>query len=172
MVYRFQIDRLGISSWEGYQETGEAVEAATNDPPELTEDTVQYTSQERKVRKAVFSRKVKQLYDYTCAVCGARRFSPEGRPEVEAAHIYPKSEDGPDDPRNGVALCRFHHWAFDSGWISIDDDFQILVAEGTDAEVPDRIESLSGETLHQPDASEEVPHPLYLQAHRRHHGFE
>jgi len=171
-VYRFEIERLGISSWEEYQEAEAAIEEATSDPPELTEDTTQYTTQERKVRLAVFSRKVRQAYDQTCAVCGARRFSPEGRPEVEAAHVYPKSENGADDPRNGIALCKFHHWAFDCGWISVDDDLRILVKETAEVDIPDRIESLSGTFLTESDTDAEMPHSVYLEAHRRLHGFE
>jgi putative restriction endonuclease len=172
MVYRFQIERLGISSWEAYQDAEEAVQKATSDPPELTGDATQYTTQERKVRSSTFSRKVKEAYDYTCAVCGAQRFSPEGRPEVEAAHVYPKSENGVDNPRNGIALCKFHHWAFDCGWISVDDDLRVLVKHAADFDAPDAIESLSGNSLRDPDTDIEMPHSVYLEAHRRLHGFE
>jgi predicted restriction endonuclease len=42
-----------------------------------------------------------------------------GKPEVQGAHIYPKGRDGSDDLRNGICLCRRHHWAMDAGWISI-----------------------------------------------------
>lgn len=172
MVYRFQIERLGIETWEAYQEAEEELEARIQNSPNLTEDATQYTTRESKVRSSAFSRAVKQNYDYTCAVCGARRFSPGGRPEVEAAHIYPKSENGADDPRNGIALCKFHHWAFDCGWISIDDDFRILVRDNTISRVPEEIASPSLESLRVPETEECVPHPLYLQAHREFHGFE
>ncbi|MDQ2056327.1 HNH endonuclease [Halobellus sp. H-GB7] len=172
MVYQFEIQRLGISSWEAYQEAEEELEERTETTPELTEDTTEYTTQEPKVRSSVFARKVKQNYDYTCAACGARRFSPEGQPEVEAAHIYPKSEDGADDPRNGIALCKLHHWAFDCGWFSVDDDLQIVVKEGVDQTIPDEIADLSQDGLRVPSANKIQPHPLFLEEHRKRHGFE
>ncbi|MFD1599345.1 HNH endonuclease [Halobellus rarus] len=172
MVYRFQIKRLGISSWEGYQRTASEVEETTREPPSLTENSTEYTTAESKVRSSVFARKVKQRYDYRCAACGARRFSPEGNPEVEAAHIYPKSEDGPDDLRNGIALCKLHHWAFDRGWFSVDDDLGIIVREDAEQVVPEEIAILSEETLLTPSTDDLEPHSIYLQAHRRLHGFE
>ncbi|WP_244531481.1 HNH endonuclease [Halogranum amylolyticum] len=60
---------------------------------------------------------------------GKSRETPSGDPEVEAAHIYPRSENGADDPRNGLALCKLHHWAFDSGWLAVSDDYEILVKD-------------------------------------------
>ena len=172
MVYQFEIQRLGISSWEAYQEAKKDLEERTESAPKLTDDTTEYTTQESKVRSSVFARTVKQNYDYTCAACGARRFSPEGQPEVEAAHIYPKSEDGADDPRNGIALCKLHHWAFDCGWFSVDDDLQMIVKDDTDQAVPDEIAALSGDELRVPSVDEVRPHPLFVEEHREFHGFE
>jgi putative restriction endonuclease len=48
--------------------------------------------------------------------------------EVEAAHIVPHSANGKDDILNGLALCRLHHWAFDVGWFTLEDNFKILAS--------------------------------------------
>jgi putative restriction endonuclease len=48
--------------------------------------------------------------------------------EAQAAHIVPKNKSGTDDPRNGLSLCRTHHWAFDNGLFSISDNYQIMVS--------------------------------------------
>lgn len=160
MVYRFQIERLGISAWDEYRQTASEVEETTSEPPALTEKTTEYTTAESKVRSSVFTRRVKQRYDYRCAACGARRFSPEGNPEVESAHIYPKSEDGPDHIQNGITLCKLHHWAFDRGWFSIDDDLSIIVKENTDQTIPEDIASLRGETILSPPKGELEPHTV------------
>jgi putative restriction endonuclease len=29
---------------------------------------------------------------------------------------------------NGIALCRFHHWAFDVGWFALLDNYKICVS--------------------------------------------
>lgn len=172
MVFRFEMQKLGISSWEDYVEAKRTVEHSSGEEPSLTEDPTSYTVSQRKTRSSAFSRKVKEQYDYTCAVCGARWFSPDGNPEVEAAHIYPKSENGADNVQNGLALCRFHHWALDSGWIAVSDEFEILVSERTDREPPEAIASLQGGRLNGPGEQSQFPHPKYLKAHRKLHGFE
>lgn len=170
MVYRFDMRRLGIESWSEYTEAMERIETEVQEEPSLKEDA-DYTESVSRARSSAFPRKVKGAYDYTCAICGARRFSPHGTPEVEAAHIYPKSESGSDDPRNGIALCKFHHWAFDTGWFSVTDDLEIIVNRDAD-EVPAQIDSLDGESVRVPSDSDLVPHPKFLTEHRRLHGFK
>ena len=102
----------------------------------------------------------------------AQRYSPAGNPEVEAAHIYPKSEGGSDDVRNGLALCKFHHWAFDNGWISITDEHEILVREEPGEEAYDELADFDGTALSLPEKSDHHPHQIFLREHRRLHGFE
>lgn len=46
---------------------------------------------------------------------------------LEAAHIKPKAHSGTFLPCNGIALCRDMHWAFDKGFLTIDDDFKVIV---------------------------------------------
>ena len=36
------------------------------------------------------------------------------------------------DSRNGIALCHLHHWAFDVGWFTLLDDYQIQVSSQID----------------------------------------
>lgn len=82
------------------------------------------------LRNRAFRQAVIEAYDYKCAFCGMKIFSPDSSIwEVEAAHIVPHSSQGKDDILNGLALCRLHHWAFDVGWFSLRDDFMIEVSE-------------------------------------------
>ena len=68
------------------------------------------------LRSRSFRLAVIEAYDYKCAVCGLKIYSPDSLIwEVEAAHIVPKREKGKDDLWNGLALCHLHHWAFDVG---------------------------------------------------------
>jgi predicted AlkP superfamily phosphohydrolase/phosphomutase len=32
---------------------------------------------------------------------------------------------GRDDILNGLSLCHLHHWAFDAGWLTLQDNFKI-----------------------------------------------
>ena len=70
-------------------------------------------------RSAAFRRKVVEVYDHQCAACGLR-LRPGDIPVslVDAAHIVPFSRSGDDHPRNGMALCKNHHWAMDQRLIA------------------------------------------------------
>ena len=138
--------------------------------PQLTSDE-QFTKQERRVRDRVFARIVKKAYNNRCAICDMHRETPAGNPEVEAAHIYPRSEQGADDPRNGLALCKLHHWAFDSGWLSITDAYTILVADAPDRAGYHEFKQLEGRQITLPDDDELRPHAQFLAKHREIHGF-
>ena len=78
-------------------------------------------------RSRAFATLVVRAYNNTCTVCGHALTLPSGRSEVEASHIIPRSRSGSDDVRNGLALCRSHHWAFDSGLFSINPRREIYV---------------------------------------------
>ena len=58
---------------------------------------------------------------------------------MEAAHIRPVAQNGPDTVRNGLALSRTVHWMFDRGLISVDDDYRLLTAK---AKIPAGVERL------------------------------
>ena len=81
---------------------------------------------------------VKKLYDFRCAVCGLKINSPDNLCwQVETAHIVPDASFGRDDLFNGIALCRFHHWAFDVGWFSFLDHYKITVSSKVSHLPPD-----------------------------------
>lgn len=86
-------------------------------------------------RSTAFSRIIREVYDYRCAACGLR-LNLNGLVIIDAAHLIPFSESHDDDPRNGIALCKNHHWAMD----------KFLIVPGADhlwhvsPELDDRIE--------------------------------
>jgi len=83
----------------------------------------------RPFREKSFMYNVRSAYENRCAMTGLRLINGGGRPEVQAAHIQPVAEKGPDSVRNGLALSGTVHWMFDRGLISIGDDYKILVAK-------------------------------------------
>ncbi len=142
-----------------------ALEVALESEPRLTEDTADYTTARRRTRDQAFRELVLEVYDETCAVCGANRHSPDGTPEVEAEHIYPRSENGRDDVRNGIVLCRLHHWAFDTGWIEITTDYEINVLEKPERDEYHEFEQLDGQDITRPETR--IPHSKYVAARQR-----
>lgn len=82
----------------------------------------------RVARDIAFRHRVLDLYDFQCCVCGlGLRY--QHLAEVEAAHIVPRALLGADDPRNGLAMCRTHHWAFDRGFFSVGEDRKLVVSK-------------------------------------------
>jgi putative restriction endonuclease len=84
-------------------------------------------TKETSLRSRGFRQAVIEVYGCKCAVCGLKINSPDNLLwEVEAAHIVPYSSKGKDDIWNGLSLCRLHHWAFDVGWFSLENNFRII----------------------------------------------
>ena len=86
------------------------------------------TSEEEPIRSAGFRQAIMGLYDYTCAVCQLHIVTMDGESATDAAHIIPFRISKNDDVRNGISLCKLHHWSFDKGLISLSETYQVLVS--------------------------------------------
>lgn len=86
----------------------------------------------RIIRDTEQTRRLKEMYDYRCQVCGIRLEGSAG-PYAEAAHIKPlgRPHNGPDSLDNLICLCPNHHVLFDYGGFSIADDLSLVGLEGT-----------------------------------------
>ena len=145
-------------------------------PLERNKQIVKVT-REATLRNRAFRQAILDAYGYRCAVCGMKICSPSTLQwEVEAAHIVPRSSNGKDDILNGIALCRLHHWAFDVGWFTLEDNFKILTSKRI-SELPtdfgnlwdyNFMEQLSNENLliFLPEKKEIHPHPNAIKWHR------
>jgi hypothetical protein len=124
-------DSLPIKSYEVQKVVNKLLEAPRPEhyqPFDRTRKRVK-TIRETALRVRGFRQAVVEVYDFRCAVCGLKINSPDSMCwEVEAAHIVPHGSFGRDDVFNGIALCRFHHWAFDVGWFTLLDNFKILAS--------------------------------------------
>ena len=143
--------------------------AAAPDLPGVAEDfdrRVEQLLANRKVRDANFRLEVCRAYDNRCAVTGLRIVNGGGRAEVQAAHIKPVADGGPDVVQNGLALSATVHWLFDRHLISVDEDYRLLVSHNR---VPSELRALfrpENELLHLPDDRRRWPHPSFLAHHR------
>ena len=147
---------------------------AIRDEPELTDDAPRKQTVVRKhPRSEAFRLWIRDLYGGRCAVCNLGVQGPEGQPEVQSAHIYPRHKNGRDDLRNGICLCRMHHWALDIGWMAFSDERRVIVRESLPNHADyDFIRGHASRPIREPLASYSAPHPLYLRAHRALYGFE
>lgn len=133
--------------------------------PDIAERPVIERVSRRAVRDVAFRGLVRQTYRNTCAFTGLTLINGGGRPEVQAAHIRPVSEMGPDSVRNGLALTATAHWMFDRGLLSVSDDFRLLLAPSG---VPGELGRMFRDDLAVwvPDDERRRPHPAYLAWHR------
>lgn len=143
----------------GFAETQSTYEPETQDRHLVTH------IMQRPFRDRAFSAAIKNAYRDTCAMTGLKLINGGGRSEVQAAHIRPVSDSGPDSVRNGLALSGTMHWMFDRGLLSIEDDYTLLIAKSS---VPDTVERLlnSNQRLRMPDRLEDRPHHQFLRYHR------
>lgn len=120
----------------------------------------------RVVRDRAFRRVVLRSYDERCAISGLKIINGGGRAEVDAAHIRPVQENGPDIIHNGIALSGTAHWMFDRGLISLSDDLAILVSRQVNdvGSVQDFINK-SGHAM-PPVRPADRPHSRFLKWHR------
>ena len=120
-------------------------------------------------RSVAFRRIVVQAYNHTCAICGVRLLTPEGRTAVAASHIVPWSHSHNDDPRNGLALCGLHHWSFDNGLITVTPAHEIAVSSTipVDDDATAAIRVLAGRGIQKPSKEYLWPAREALRWHNR-----
>jgi putative restriction endonuclease len=135
--------------------------------PFVHEETVTYSVSAPK-RDLAFRKVVLNEYEYHCSICGMK-FHLGELIEAQAAHIVPKNKSGTDDPRNGLSLCRTHHWAFDNGLFSLSENYQVTIspivfkADATSFSLAE----FSNTQISLPRNETIYPHPLALDWHRK-----
>ena len=141
---------------------------------EVAEHTFPYKEQiepiekENPIRSEAFRREIMQIYNYTCAVCRSRILTMDGKSATEAAHIIPFRDTKDDNIRNGISLCKLHHWAFDEGLISFSKTHKIMVSELIFEEGPTEwmLTELSNKPILLPKHKLLRPSPEALKWHR------
>ncbi len=134
--------------------------------PFMQDDRVSYVASLPK-RDEAFREVLLTEYDYTCAIC-EMKFVVENLHEAQAAHIIPKNKNGTDDPRNGLTLCRAHHWAFDAGLFTLTPDYVIVVSPLVQRADSRKFEmlSLDGKRMQVPKREVIAPHRASLEWHQ------
>lgn len=130
-------------------------------------DNSDYSFQKSQQRQYGFGLKVRQNYEHRCAVCRTRVKTPNGESLVEGAHIIPWSESKNNDPRNGLALCKTHHWMFDAYLLTVKPDFQIKLSTWLKEESEEIEQTLTWdrEEILLPKAQQYFPSELALEEH-------
>ena len=117
-------------------------------------------------RSAAFRRQVVEIYDYQCCACGLRIWIPDRELTfVDAAHVIPFRESRNDNPTNGIALCKNHHWAMDQGLIAPDPEQVWRVSSEIDprrSKGEEELKGLGGQRMLLPKEQAYAPDPRGL----------
>lgn len=102
-------------------------------------------------RSREFSNNVLANFRYKCAFCGYSASFNKQPFGLDGAHIKWFSQNGPDTIENGLSLCKFHHWAFDRGVLSVaPKKLEIIVSSkfvGQDSKSIEIVEKLIGKQI-------------------------
>jgi putative restriction endonuclease len=118
-----------------------------------------------RVNQSFFRRAVLASYQGRCCMSGVNH------PRLlVASHIVPWSQDVANrlNPRNGLCSSALHDRAFDSGLISLNNDYQIIISDKlkhkADEFTQTNLLSLQGKVITLPDKF--LPDRLFLEKHR------
>jgi putative restriction endonuclease len=112
-----------------------------------------------------FSYSVIEAYAVRCAVCRIHH-----RRLLDGAHILPdRDESSLPEVRNGLALCKIHHAAYDANILGISPDRTVQIREDVLEERDGPMlmygfQAMHGTMIHVPRASAKQPNPDYLAA--------
>lgn len=98
---------------------------AFGDPSTMSEVQRSYVERitRQRLHQPLFRAQVMFAYERRCAVCSLRHAD-----LLDAAHIIPDHHDeGAPVVRNGVALCKIHHAAYDRDFLGLSPDYIIHI---------------------------------------------
>jgi putative restriction endonuclease len=135
----------------------------------LVKEIVEADNYRPAARDQGFRRIIVKAYDHRCALCGVRIVTPDGHTVVDAAHIIRWSKTQNDDIRNGMALCKLCHWAFDEGMMGVSDSYAVITSRqiAANPNVPGFLLTLSGRCIIPPADVDLWPAREYLAEHRK-----
>ena len=155
----------------------ESLHQAIRDETGLHDSVVQedaaFDGATRRRRDPGFRDAVLTAYERCCAVCDYDIRLADDLFGLDAAHIRWHSHGGPDTIPNGLALCAFHHRAFDRGAIGLEpipgDGFALLVSRRLSgrSEALRQLVDAQGRPLRPPQEPEFLPNLDFVAWHRK-----
>lgn len=125
----------------------------------------------KKKRDISFRNRIMSIYDFTCSMCRRRVITLDGETIVDAAHIVPFKDSKNDDIRNGFSLCKNHHWTFDRGLVSVDEEYRVMISPKIDSQSIITLD-LEGRKIMLPDVSNCNPSHQAFDWHRRNRFYD
>ena len=123
-----------------------------------------------KKRDPQFRERILRAYARTCAICGSGLRIQDSLIDLEAAHIMWHQAGGPDIENNGLALCTFHHKAFDRGAIGLRasrDEFFVRLSPDINGQGPSQkwLNDYADEPIRKPNDNRHKPNTEFVEWH-------
>ena len=166
--------KYDLTQGEGLRIWEECIARASRDVTPVTSDIHQMHQEPRygapqlvspRLGQGTFRVSVMDAYQRACAVTQEHSL-----PALEAAHIQPFAEKGPQDVRNGILLRADLHRLFDQGYLTITTGHRLEVSPRLKADYDNgrTYYPLHGAKLMVPRAAQERPTPEFIQWHNEH----
>jgi putative restriction endonuclease len=126
-----------------------------------------YLPPDSRRREPQFRQDVIRAYEHRCAICGYDLKIGSTDLALEAAHIRWRQASGPDEIRNGLALCAIHHKALDRGAIGISEDLRVLISAEIHGQslMTEWFQSFNGGAVRRPTRADWEPRAEYIKWH-------
>lgn len=160
---------IGASLWQQVQERLQHASVTPNAATYQIAETqarygTEYTTRSR-LGQGAFRVLVTEAYKQRCAITGEKTL-----PVLQASHIKPFSQDGPNEVSNGLLLRSDLHILFDRGYLTVDPQLYVEISSRIKEEFENGREyyALHGKPLVvQPTRLFERPSPEYLDWHNQ-----
>jgi putative restriction endonuclease len=121
-----------------------------------------YRLAKQRVGQGTFRVNVSDAYDWACSVTHGHSL-----PALDAAHIRPVADNGPNDVANGLLLRADLHRLFDHGYLTVTPDLHLEVSPRLrdDYSNGKSYYPLHGSVLHVPDDEALRPAPEFRRWH-------
>lgn len=129
---------------------------------------LEYSMFQKRKRSKQFVENVLVAYEKKCAICEQSIRIRDELICIDACHVRPLHANGEDIIGNGIALCKYHHWALDRGAISIDENWKVLISDHISGMKANKyLYSYEGKTLFRPRKRENYLTPENIDWHRK-----
>jgi len=161
----FMNNEVGRSLWEQVQARLQLDRPVIQSRYEISEPAARYGASvlvTPRLGQGSFRVIVTDVYNRRCAVTQEKTL-----PALEAAHIKPFSDSGPHSVQNGILLRSDIHRLFDSGYVTVTNDYRFEVSR----RIRDEFENgrdyyaLQGRSLSIPDEPRMKPSDGYISWH-------
>jgi putative restriction endonuclease len=159
-------DTIGANVWHQVQDRLGDLERREGELVISEPETVYGKTYEIRSRigQGAFRAIVTDAYKKRCAITGEKTL-----PVLEAAHIKPYSESGPNLTKNGLLLRSDMHILFDKGYMTVSDDHRLEVSRRIREEYENGREYYAyhgGKLSNLPDKDADRPSPDFLHWHQ------